>query len=489
MPVVIINRAADPAPPPVGVNIDPDWSNVALLIDANIDVVTNRGYFPDVVNNGFTRNTTTPIEGAGDLSGGPSDSLDISMDEGGTSPDPATGTTWPLRAREWTMEVDWKANNTPLASDTTIHALFSKFHNSGNDTGFLFGIKGDGASGHEMAIQGGTGLITESGTVTLGTLSDGNTYRFALTRSGDDVLVHMDGTYKGKFSFSAGFSFFDSIYEARFGERHDSSGDELEGNFDLMRITEDVARYEELDYDPEENRTPEGGFPDYGNGFQFPRIINKGQSAQTSAAQSHPLTCPFTPTASNLLVLIAAVDGGSNESATIDTGAAGYTEEINHQGSHNNLWVGWKVADGDEDSESPNPTLETNNNQLSGHVWLEIEIPNWDQVTGPEVGTVNGANAQSVTFNSLTLGSANERYLILAVVANDRADTAPHYRAPTDRTWYNRTSSRDASSASANAATAIMSTAVADISSINPSGFQLSATRNHLSVLVAIKHG
>jgi hypothetical protein len=489
MPGLIIHSHQGGVVPPAAP--DNDWSNVAVLLDFNVDVVTNSGYWPNVTNTNFTRNTTGPIEGAGDLASAANAYLEFDLNQNHVpGPDPATGTTSPFRARDWTLEFDFTPASVPdPQTDTTERDFFTKWHEAGNDRSFRIAYRGDGTSpgDHEVIIAAsdtGGGPEVESGTVNIGLLVAATAYRFAFTRTGDDVLVHLNGVYQGKVTFSAAFSFFDSIYYARFGERSDPAAGTIDGNVDQIRVTEDVARYSEgANYNTDSTRDANGRFRDHGGLVQYPRLVNFTEVSSEPAGTIHEVAYDFTPTAGNMLVVMASSDATSGGYTALPDEYATLLDNDELQVA---FYIGWKEANGDEDSKSPTDVIVTNASEETAILIYEFEIPGWDGITPPEIGSVNSAQTTANAFNALTLANPSERYLILAAVARERGDTAGHWRMPGDRTWYH---GRDAGFSTNVYGMACAITAVDGISSINPSGFQMSATRRYQSVLLGIKHG
>ncbi|MHA2163198.1 MAG: hypothetical protein ACXABF_12320 [Candidatus Thorarchaeota archaeon] len=466
------------------VNADPNWNDVAILMNYNTDANENLGFFPDAENpTNMSRTTTSPIEGAGSLAAATDGYQEF------TPASDLTGVTgyWSPRDSDWTIDIDWFSGTVPLTSDTTDHDLISKYHSSGNDRNFHISVRGDGVSGHELQLVfsddgGPTG--EESGQVSIGTLTNDTDYTFSICKSGDDILVHLDGSYQGKFTLSASFDMVAVLAHLRIGQRSDPAAtpDDLDGKFDQFRLTTNVARRtESTAYTVSDEKDAAGHY--FQGAIEIPKILDITGTTVGSDGTSHVFNYPATVDVDDLLLLIGAVDG----SGDVSSYPSGYAEIGNalSTGSLVRSVVAWKAAAGTEDGGTDTVTWGTS--EQGSLQLLRISIPNWNGTTPPEISSSSTANTSSPSFAQLTFGSSGEVYLVIGAGGNDRGDTALSAVPTSGIDWFHSDEQRDGSTTGANAWCA--ATVAHGVSSITPANFTLSATRRWVSWTIGVKQG
>lgn len=465
---------------------DDDWYDVAILMDYNTDANENLGFFPDAENPvNMTRTTTSPIEGAGSLAAATDGYQEFKNSQDLTT----VSGHWSPRTRNWTMDIDWFSGTVPATSDTVDHDLITKYHETGNDRSFLISIRGDNVSGHEFNLRfsdDGAGTGQESGTVSIGTLNNNQTYVFSICRNGDNILVFKDGTYQGKLALSASFDLIAVLSHLRIGQRSDPAAtpDDLDGKFDQFRLTTGVARRtESTNYTVSDEKDVNGHYLMAGTQSEVPKIADITGTTVSTDTTSHVFNYPSTVASNDLLLLIGAVDG----SADVSTYPSGYSEIGNalSDGSLMRGVVAWKKAAGTEGGGTDTVTwgaAEQGSWQL-----LRIKIPGWDGTTAPEISTSSTGNTSAPTFSTLTFGASTEVYLVIGAGGNDRGDTALTQVPTANRDWFHSDEQRNGSTTGVNAWCA--ATVAHGVSSISPASFTISAIRRWVSWTIGVKHG
>lgn len=220
--------------------LDPLWASVLLHMGFDVSADGNAGTWDDADEvTGATRNTTSPISGAGDLSIATTDDILFSD-------------SFDMAAADWTFEASFKG--TWPVSSSFVGDIFSKYATSGDQRGFSFMVRDGGGVAHMSVV-----LTSDGSTVTdpqtthtkslSGLVTDNVVGNLAWTRLSGEILYHFNGVYLGATTLSSSsLDVFNTSAETRVGKRNVGSGTALAGNIDRLRFTYGTARFGKANY-------------------------------------------------------------------------------------------------------------------------------------------------------------------------------------------------------------------------------------------------
>lgn len=227
----------------VGVTCDPFFASVSDLMNWNQSATlasnTNLGSGSDPSYSGYTTSSSPVIEG------------DFSMITTGTN-NLATFDAYAMTTSNWTIELATRYNGVvfPGVGDLVDHDHIVNYNATTSNRSFFWALRGLGST-HGMRLvfsQNGTTNDVIADVDLLQTLSIDTNYRWALTREGANVHLHLDGTYIDSVAIGAGYSFHTTGIGWGIGQRQSGSTVIASGRYDQYRFTQGVARYSSSNY-------------------------------------------------------------------------------------------------------------------------------------------------------------------------------------------------------------------------------------------------
>jgi hypothetical protein len=479
---------------------DPLWSSVAILMDfeqdATIEDNTNFGYFPKPINNtNLVEETAAPIVQTRSVDmPGAKDFMEFALD--GWGPSVGKSNMLQLAQKEWTLEWSWNFDALPATTETVaILDIWTQYATTGDERCLLMGMQGTaGGVNHGLRIlgdnDGTTGTEADQVLDCQAALATGTDYDFAVTRSGDNFLLHIDGVYKDSVTLGASWDFFTNSEDFRLGSRNAGVNNCVNGKVDRIRLTMDQARYAaSTNYTPSDNYDENGNFLRHGDGFQFPRRVEQQVAGQGNASSvTHTIQYPSVAngnpaelTVGNMLLVQSA--HGANE--TVTAWPDGLIALSNDTASLCGQAVAWKQIDGTEG--------ETGDATLSGAcggsmVAHEIYIPGWNGTDAPEIGTFVTGTGVSANPPAVTGLDDAARYLAMIVFCNDNeAGGMSAGPDPDTDQWYQI--NRSLGSGANGASNGWCFKAFADATSIDPGACTVSSSLQYIINTLAIKGG
>lgn len=456
------------------------FDKVSVLMDFNTTAVEkNLGQWVDQLFtvSAITRNTSGPIEGGGDGDIGTDGNIDLHIGENGFF-----DKSFDMGTREWTFECDLLFDSNPSTANAILGDIFSKWDVTGSGKCLLIMLVGSGSGTHEIRVEASSdGTTTDiSSDVDLGEAltAAGGPYRFAFTREGDNVLVHMDGSYIGAVSLGASFDIFtDNTQQLRFGVRLDdpSSVGDIDAKVDLIRVTVDTARYTTSDYDWTLQRVGGVAYPQYPAPRYMPRLVQYLDSE--TDASSHVVDLPSNLTTGNKLVAFVAIDS----IPTMDTLPSGWSETKRLEGSSSDctLFVLERPIDG---TEGATATFVSSTSEHAG--WLMCEYADADSAA-VEVSTGTTGATATPDPGSITFSHSEAPYLCVGFIATGNGSIQLS-DTPTTPVEHHAALCRTVSGTNGASAVCTAHAPAYGVSGYDPGAFTLEASEQTAAVCCAI---
>lgn len=151
-----------------------------------------------------------------------------------------------------------------------------------------------------------------------------------------------------------------------------------------------------------------------GGGQEFPEVVSRDTSNETSDTTSHTVDMPATVDPGDLLIILFANDGAG----TVSFGT--FTEIFEKDdgvGNNVQLSVAYKQADGTEDGGTE--TVTTGDSEKSAHIVYRITGHVNPATQAPEISTGGTGNDDNPDPDSLTPTGGSKKYLWLVAYGQD----------------------------------------------------------------------
>lgn len=212
---------------------DPYWANVVALL--HFDGANNSTTFTDQTGKTWTRNNSPIISTSQSVFGGASGRFN-----GGGSLEyikTPSATDWLFGSGDFTLE-----GRTYFSSISGNRGFFAKEDSSGYSPWLLYRAAAD----FRFYATSTTGSFDISNAKSFGTVSALTWYAWAVTRSGSNWNMYLNGTRVQTFTSSA--SVMSTSDQVKIGGYFDSGGTSFDGFIDEVRVTKGVARYTGASY-------------------------------------------------------------------------------------------------------------------------------------------------------------------------------------------------------------------------------------------------